>query len=247
MEKLIKELSGHSGSKITLVKNDDFLFVRKEKNVERNFERLTALYELGFSVPKIYKKYDDVLEMEYIPGLDMQTYLQHNNEKMLTKYILDLFNSFSLNAVDKDYTEVYNYKLKWMDADVRLPFTRQELIDTLPKVLPKSYYHGDLTLENIIYSFGTFYMIDPVTIEYDSYVFDIAKMRQDLHCKWFLRNSDVRLDTKLRNIEDRLLNKYPEANNNQLLILMLLRVYLHTEKNDENYTFIMREIEKLWK
>ena len=173
--------------------------------------------------------------MEYIPGLDMQTYLQHNNEKFLSSFLLNLFDYFNYLSLDKDYTEVYHNKLEWIDSDTNLPFTRQELIETLPKVLPQSVYHGDLTLENILYSFGRFCMIDPVTVEYDSYIFDIAKLRQDLNCKWFLRNSDVRLDTKLKDIEDRILQAHPMAYNNGLLILMLLRVYLHTEKNDENY------------
>ena len=247
MDKIVKEFSGHSGSKITLMSNDNGLFVRKENNVERNFERLSALNNLGFHVPKILRKEGNILDMQYIQGLDMQTYLKHNNEKLLTKYILDILDALAFIPTSKDYTEVYNEKLEWMDTDTSLPFTKEDLIITLPKVLPQSFYHGDLTLENILYSFCNFYMIDPVTIEYDSFVFDIAKMRQDLHCKWFLRKSDDRLDTKLKNIEDKILNKYPVANNNGLLILMLLRVYLHTEKNDENYTFIMREIDKLWK
>ena len=90
-------------------------------------------------------------------------------------------------------------------------------------------------------------MIDPVTIEYDSYIFDIAKMRQDLECKWFLRNSDIKLDTKLQQIQDRLKEEYPQAFDDSLLILMLLRVYLHTTKGDSNYNFIMKEIKRLWK
>ena len=90
-------------------------------------------------------------------------------------------------------------------------------------------------------------MIDAVTIEYDSYIFDIAKMRQDLECQWFLRSENISLHTKLQNIQDRLRKLYPEAFDDTLLILMLLRVYLHTTKNSKDYNFIMREIKRLWK
>ena len=90
-------------------------------------------------------------------------------------------------------------------------------------------------------------MIDAVTVEYDSYIFDIAKMRQDLECKWFLRGTNVRLETKLQTIQETLRDLYPKAFNNSLLILMLLRVYLRTKKNDNNYKFIMKEIHRLWK
>ena len=125
--------------------------------------------------------------------------------------------------------------------------TKKELIDRLPKLLPKSTYHGDFTLENILYTNPGFYMIDPVTIEYDSYIFDIAKMRQDLECKWFLRDTDIKLDTKLQQIQDKLREEYPQAFDNSLLILMLLRVYLHTKQGDSDRIFIMKEIKRLWK
>ncbi len=90
-------------------------------------------------------------------------------------------------------------------------------------------------------------MIDAVSVEYDSYIFDIAKMRQDLECKWFLRKTDVRLDIKLQNIQDKLRKLFPLAFNDNLLILMLLRVYLHTKSGDFEREFILREIRRLWK
>jgi 5-methylthioribose kinase len=134
-----------------------------------------------------------------------------------------------------------------LDSNTDFPFTKEELISRLPKILPSSMYHGDLTLENIIHTDAGFYMIDPVTIEYDSYIFDIAKMRQDLECKWFLRDSNIKLDTKLQQIQDRLREEYPQAFDDSLLILMLLRVYAHTTKGDSNCDFIMREVRRLWK
>ena len=137
--------------------------------------------------------------------------------------------------------------MSWIDSIEDLPFTKKELINKLPKILPQSIYHGDMTLENIINTNSQFCFIDPVTIEYDSYIFDIAKLRQDLECKWFLRNSDIKLDTKLQQIQDRLKEEYPQAFDDSLLILMLLRVYLHTTKGDSNYNFIMKEIKRLWK
>lgn len=72
-------------------------------------------------------------------------------------------------------------------------------------------------------------------------------MRQDLECKWFLRDTDIRLDTKLQHIRDKLKRWYPDAFDDSLLILMLLRVYLHTKRGDKDYDFIMKEINRLWK
>ena len=248
MEQIVKELEGHSGSQIFLMKDkNDRLFVRKINNVDRNAERLTALYRVGYAVPVLYRYTNNQIDMQYVHGLDIKNYLTHNTTNELIKFILATIKGFSNQSIDTDYTKVYYQKLAWLDSNNEFPFTKEELINRLPKTLPKSMYHGDFTLENIMHTNSGFYMIDPVTIEYDSYIFDIAKMRQDLECKWFLRNSDIKLDTKLQQIQDRLKEEYPQAFDDSLLILMLLRVYLHTTKGDSNYNFIMKEIKRLWK
>ncbi len=221
-EKVIRQLKGHSGSQIFLMQNESGLFVRKVGNVERNFERLSNLYSDFHSVPVIYQKYDETLDMEYIHGLDMKSYLTSGDLNHWLKFIIDTLNRFAKNSIVKDYTEVYNHKLEFVDGAKDLPFTKQELIARLPKKLPCSQYHGDFTLENILYSNQQFYMIDAVTIEYDSYIFDIAKLRQDLNCKWFLRESNVFLDVKLKTLENKILERFSGADNDYLLILMMV-------------------------
>lgn len=247
MDKIVKELSGHSGCKIYLKEDLSGLYVEKTGNVIRNFERMQFLYDSGYPVPKLFEVGDDYLIMEYLHGLDMKTYLIHNNIYRLMNFICDTLDSFSDDSVMKDYTETYHKKLSWLDDCTEMPFTKNQFIDRLPKLLPSSTYHGDFTLENIMYTDPGFHMIDPVTIEYDSYIFDIAKLRQDLECKWFLRNTDVKLEVKLQNLQEKLKHQYPEAFDDNLLILMLLRVYLHTKPGDDNHKFIMKEIHRLWK
>lgn len=247
MGKILKELNGHSGSQVLLMEDDTGLWVRKIKNTERNVERLTALYKAGYPVPKILSYDGEVLDMEYLHGLDMKNYLIHNTSTELQKFIICTLDNFSLGRTQKDYTLTYNSRLMWMDQKNPFSFSRQELVDRLPKLLPKSNYHGDMTLENIMYTNSGFYMIDGMTSDYDSYVFDIAKMRQDLECKWFLRNSDAKLDFKLQNIQDTLRECYPEAFDDSLLILMLLRVYVHCKEGDKNSVFVFKHVERLWK
>ena len=246
MEKLLKKLTGHSGSTVALMQADDRMFVRKIENVERNYERLSAL--LGYvDVPKIYHYDGTIMDMEYIHGTDMRNYLLNNPIKDLTEFLINTLTLFQSKCIDKDYTNVYNEMLSWIEPDM-FPFTKEQLIENLPKMLPKSVYHGDMTLENIIHSTsGRFYFIDAVTLKYDSWVFDIAKLRQDLECKWFLRHNSAMLDVKLLNIQETVLKKFPIANDDYILILMLLRVYLHCDKDSLEYDFVMREIKRLWK
>lgn len=248
MGKILKELSGHSGSKIYLMQDESQIFVRKIGNVDRNFERMSKLCSNGFRVPKIYKYIaGESLDMEYIRGLDMKNYLIHNNTSLLTDYICDIIDNLSdLGEGDsKDYTEVYQNKLSFITGDEGFSFTKKDLIDKLPKIIPQTMYLGDMTLENMLFTDPGFCIIDPLTTEYDSYIFDIAKLRQDLECKWFIRKFNVKIDIKLQRIQDKLQRLYPQAFNDNLLILMLMRVYQYCNKDDKQ--FIVNEANRLWK
>lgn len=247
MDNLVQTFRGFSGNQIYLMDNGNNLFVRKIGAIGRNVERMTHLVN-DYPVPKIYRYSDITLDMEYIHGLDIKTYLKSHQPNRLLQFLIAILDQLSANAVDKDYTAVYEAKLQEIDFSL-LPFTAQELIDKLPKHLPQSEYVGDLTLENIIYTEDGFYLIDCATIEYDSYIFDIAKLRQDLNLQWFTRNSDVVLDVKTNYISQQLKQRYPQAlvDNDYLLILMLLRVYRHAKQGTYEHVFLLEGIRRLWK
>lgn len=248
MERHIKTFYGHSGSFISLKENDAFgKYIYKQYNVARNVERLSALSNV-VNVPQIYEANDDMLKMEYIHGLDMKTYLKFNDTRRLLDFITTSMNIFRKNEMLKDYGPVYEQALDWMKEQSIFPFTKKNLIEKLPKTLPQSNYHGDMTLENIIQrTDGEFFFIDAVTVPYDSWIFDIAKLRQDLECKWFLRKDNIMLDAKLKDLQSKILAIYPEANNDYLLIAMLLRVFLHCQPGSLEYNFIVKEVYRLWK
>jgi fructosamine-3-kinase len=120
------------------------------------------------------------------------------------------------------------------------------LISRLPRYLPSGQYHGDLTMDNCLHGIdGKFYLIDPLTTDYDGWAFDLAKLMQDLVCGWFIRDKDVMLHGKLWSIRSAIVNKYPAAGDPNLLILMLLRV-LPYAKTIEDQGFLIKEINKLW-
>jgi RIO-like serine/threonine protein kinase len=246
---IVKKLKGHSGSQIFLINDGSKQFIKKINNIERNWERQTALYEAGYDVPKIFNKTRNSIEMEYINGLDMKSYLNLYGTAELIKFIEQFILRVSSKFFIKDYTEVYEKKLSWLNNNNPFTFSKQELINKLPKKLPKSEYHGDFTLDNILYTTkNKFYLIDCITSEYDSWIFDLCKLRQDLKCHWFIRKDKYQsLIYNTQIIDDILLKKYEIIDNNNLLILMLLRVYPYTQEDSFDRNFIFNEVEKLWK
>ena len=187
-------------------------------------------------------------DMEYIKNFDIIKYLSTHSASELGNFLVNTIDKLSENCIEVDYSKVYFDKLSGFNFGAyNLPFTANELISKLPKFLPMSEYHGDMTLQNILYDANTkdFVLIDPLTTEYSSYVFDLAKLRQDITCKWFIRNEKVFFEPKLQ-VLDEMLSKYEHYNNDYLLILMLLRV-LPYAKTVEDETFLKDKILLLWK
>jgi hypothetical protein len=203
---------------------------------------------LNYNVPKIYQKTNNSLDIEYIHGIDIYTFLKLYNSDIFVEFIIKLVDNFRKLETINDYTDVYIKKLDEIEDYHSLPFTKNEFLCRLPSKLPQSMCHGDLTLDNIIFSKNEFYMIDCSTGGFDSWVFDLAKLRQDLKCKWCVRNVD---DKSLYNcldlIDSTLAKLYPVAFNDDLLILMLLRVLIYTKKNSYERKFIIENIKSLWK
>lgn len=239
---------GYSKSEVQIMEQDGNIFVRKSGDIQRNLERYDVLQHLDLPIPKILEVVGSYYDMEYIPNLDIITYLTNNQVSNLAEFIVDVLDKLSKNSIEADFSQVYFNKLEHFSFGAYgLPFTAEELISKLPKFLPMSEYHGDFTLQNILYSTNTknFVLIDPLTTDYASFVFDIAKLRQDLTCKWFIRGGNYFFDSKLKILYETL-SKFTHYNNDYLLILMLIRVLPYCDTvNDQN--FLRSEILKLWK
>ena len=67
------------------------------------------------------------------------------------------------------------------------------------------------------------------------------RIQMNHHAQRYIKNA------KTKHIQQELFKRYPESNNDYLLILMLLRVYRYTQPNTNEQTFIIEEIKKLWK
>lgn len=253
MAKIIYNHQGFSGALVEIIEEGNAYTVKKTGDIHRNVKQLRLLKGTGVSIPDIIYSDDTTLIMEYIHGIPMDTFIHYYGVKDLFGDLVQYITRFQVDTVDADYTEVYNRFLEEIDFD-NLPFTSGELLERLPKILPRSkYYHGDLTLGNMIhsgYGWRTF-LIDPVSTVFDSWVFDIAKLRQDLEGLWFIRDNGIEWSDHMGKIlvelSDSLRSKYPLAYDDNLYILMLLRVYRHCKPDSLEYNLIRNEIIRLWK
>ena len=241
---------GFSGALVEIIEDYNWV-VKKTGDISRNVTQLELLRETGLPVPGIIHYDGDTLVMEYIDGLPIDTFISSHGIRDLFGDIVKYITYFKQNIVDFDYTPVYNRFLAEIDF-THLPFTSDELLDRLPKILPRSkYYHGDFTLGNMVhspYGWQTF-MIDPVSTVFDSWVFDIAKLRQDVEGLWFIRDYEDTgyLHSILWELDFKLRHEFPEAYDDNLYILMLLRVYRHCQPDTLEYNLIRNEIIRLWK
>lgn len=253
MERTIKLLSGHSGSQVFLKENSDYgFFIEKRGNVFRNFERMTELQKYDhFRIPRIleYSRDEEILRMEYISGLDMKTYLRYNAPSKLFEFISCVIDGLSKQETYLDVHQICNSTLSFLEYEHPFNFSKSELISSLPKSLQVTDYIGDLTLDNILWNdaYG-FVLIDPVTVPYKNILFDLAKLRQDTKCGWFNRNHSLDNNTALsmKYLDNAITLTYPEVSNS-LLILMLLRVFLHCKEGNKDYEFIVQKANSLWK
>lgn len=243
---VVKQFQGFSGSEIYLMNKHGRLFVRKFKNIERNLERMQALQNI-VPVAKVYGTQRDYLDSEYIHGLDMRSWLIANPVVKLTAFLTNIIETIDVDCVDKDYTKTYQELFQQIDFDL-FRFNQQQLLDRLPKILPSGQYIGDLTLENIIVrNDNEFVLIDCQTSPFDSYVFDLIKLRQDLSSQWFLRYKPAMIELKLSQIYQVLAQKWPVMANDNLLILSLARITRYCKPESFELKFLLKEIDRLWK
>jgi hypothetical protein len=85
-----------------------------------------------------------------------------------------------------------------------------------------------------------------VVISYDSWIFDWAKLQQDLTCGWFLRAAPSGCPHLLQALRDQVPAPAGVAGA-PLVISQLLRVIRYTAEHSLQRLFLMEWIEKLWK
>lgn len=247
------ELKGNSGCKLELsIENNIPVVVKSQGNfLDLDYRVLLNLYEHGVNIPEYYEVTPERVVMRFLDGLSLVDYIEEDRDlDKLVEFCKHTIDMFRENSLVEDRTAELQDKFQTLDQLIeknQLTFKLHELYDRLPKQVPCGVYHGDLTLENIIYWNDEFYLIDANYSTLNSLAFDCAKLRQDSQCGWFVRNSNPNLafNDRLKYIDQQIkaFNSYAQDDN--LLIFMLLRVIPYC-KNIQDKDWLVQQINRLW-
>ena len=255
-EQLIKQLVGHGGGVVKLMCIEGEYYVSKSgTNAGESASLLQKLAKVGFNTPKIYDIHPTYIEMEYIDGIDMQTFINTASTLQLTQlfeFIKQYFTFCLDNSQEESRLDQIDRKLEHLQTIGCFNLVNIN-INNLYQQLPCAYpcnevFHGDFTFDNIIYHDDQFYMIDCNPTSLNSIWFDGNKLRQDLDCLWFVRNykNQSNYSVVCADLSERLKKTFDFLRNDSILIFMLMRILPYcTDKSTEE--FLIREINKLCK
>ncbi len=202
-------------------------------------------------------------DMEYVRGINLIGYIYDANINELSdvsKNICSIIDSMkkheneaeyiSLESFEKKIDDIKNsLKLKYASIDMSfLDDLKNELSKTQEyKEIKKTFCHGDLTMENIIYDKinKKYYLIDFLDSFIEHYWFDIAKLFQDIEGKWYkFRNPKININNMLpkmnfinRYLRDNVFSKEKVyfAHHNSFLALNFARILPYAEEKDIAY------------
>ena len=252
--KLIKKLKGNSGALVERVEINSNFYIKKTNGtkLKKSAEILQELKSQNFNTPDIISCSNKCLIMEYINGVDMQSFLENADNNKIFK-IIDFINSYikikRTNKKKNFSNEIYN-KINSLKKKINqryLVFSLEQLYKKLPKICIDTSIHGDLTLDNIILKDDKFYLIDANPTDITALEYDVIKIRQDLDCLWFVRDFKNKNNFKIicDTISSKLKKNWSFFKNDYILIFMLLRIFPYT-KDISTQKFLLKNMNNLW-
>ena len=213
MEK-IKELSGYSGCLVSLYRDKENYFVRKEakdrsynKRLEQQIKKQKEYFSIinkPFEVPQILKEGFNsqglyFVDMEYIEGENYIEYINNLEIEEIKKCalkLIEILKFFNKNKQNETNPNIWEVLFNKINSILREDIDNIKLINYFYNFLADNKNeigqikitecHGDMTLENILVNrSGDIYLIDFLDSFCDSVYFDIAKIYQDLNYKWY--------------------------------------------------------------
>lgn len=213
----IIQLHGHSGCNISIHRSANDVFVRKSSNTVNYNDRLikqrikqAAYQNSSLFTPRVlrdgYQGDKYYFDMEYIKGETLAHLIAGAPANLIDYYIRKIVDSFNFdNKVNIAAQSIFLEKIKSTEEKIieHEYYNHKTIKDAIRCCMntdfsgvPTSECHGDLTLENIIISNDTIYLIDFLDSFYDSWMIDVAKLMQDIVLGWSFRlsenNSNIR-------------------------------------------------------
>jgi thiamine kinase-like enzyme len=194
--------SGLSGCKIELLDNK---VVRKYSSSLDYNSRLilqidkqnlfSNLIFKNITTPKVLNVTRDNLyyfDMEYIPGKSFYDYFSvasNSNIKFVLETIFEYFDTLIDNYKTVNVQTNILKKIKSLKEKTLLNEYLNYLENYVTKnkiIIPKTFCHGDLTFNNIIFHKKRLFFIDFLDSYIDSFLCDLIKLKQDLFYLWGL-------------------------------------------------------------
>jgi len=274
--KFIRNFSGFSGCKIKLYSRGGSNFVRKisasrryNGRLKRQMEKQIWFYEtLVFDNVKTPRVLGSGMEgelfffdMEYIHGINLIEHVLTSpleELKNIASIIIKILERMESTVAEEDIFvgPMVNEKLEAIENKIVGGVPGSDLIrsNLQELILKKTFCHGDMTFENIIYDreSGNYYLIDFLDSFVEHYFFDITNLFRDLEGGWYLlRNPDI--DKKIMSIKMNFIKDYLWDNylgdkgyakyHSALLKLCLARTLPYAE--GENLERISKMLERL--
>lgn len=208
------QLKGHSGAIVTLESADGHSFVRKKAaraemsaRLQAQADKQQAASDAGVACPQVLARGSDegcfFFDMEYIPSISVARMLMDAtpfNKAEFCAFVEKLI--FRQGEVAPSLIPQTQFLDKVRQVHERCALN-VELTDLMPAIqrvysalmnaawqqIPQTTCHGDLTLENILYSKDRgYFVIDFDEVDLSSNHLDAGKLFQDLWGHWCLRD-----------------------------------------------------------
>ncbi len=236
---IVKEFKGHSGCRVFLLEKDGILKVKKISSSESYNSRLEKQIEkqLNFNssfakAPKIFNSgFDDSklwYEMEFINGLNFCDFVESKTKVEILHFFSTIMEFIrNNNSIAGDIQSEVSTKVQNLRVGKRYDYYKEHILDYDWDKVKKSYCHGDLTFENIIFSNNSLYFIDFLDSFANSRVIDYSKVLQDLFFAWSWRSRTNKPFVKIIELFDVLKEQIEEEEllaSKKMLCLGILRI-----------------------
>ena len=263
--------------KVFFTKNNKKLRILEQLK-KQNFWHKEELIKPFFSVPVKYKiKKDSIsMNMPFIygySGADILTYNSYNQARKLANSLIKLIDFFKKGRNKKNYIEKENIlkKINIVEKNSDKKFSNyfnkiKKKYENLPDYIETSFCHGDLTLSNMIitnskqnnskYSVNKYleiYLVDWLDSNYETFLLDLAKLKQDLFYGWSSRssNSSQAMANSITGkfiwnlIEEKFIDNYNKEIFNFFMNLCILRIlpYVKSKKDFQWIKHVLDEEE----